>query len=98
MEETTTCCMTAVAPGSGLRAPTLVPVLCLLALSFPVSCSSIVHQSLLERASQFKRIAAVETVAVVLTGKGEKTRAGGGLPPGTTEHADLAAAVDMLLG
>lgn len=47
-------------------APTLVPVLCLLALSFPVSCSSIVHQSLLERASQFKRIAAVESVAVVL--------------------------------
>ena len=35
---------------------------------------------------------------LVLTGKGEKTRAGGGLPPGTTEHADLAAAVDMLLG
>ena len=39
-----------------------------------------------------------ETVGVVLTGKGEKTRAGGGLPPGTTEHADLAAAVDVLLG
>ena len=35
---------------------------------------------------------------LVLTGKGEKTRAGGGLPPGTTEHADLAAAVDTLLG
>jgi PST family polysaccharide transporter len=47
-------------------APTLVPVLCLMALSFPVACSSIVHQSLLERASQFKRIAAVESVAVVL--------------------------------
>lgn len=46
--------------------PSLVPVLCLLALSFPVSCSSIVHQSLLERASQFKRIAAVESVAVVV--------------------------------
>ena len=35
---------------------------------------------------------------LVLTGKGENTRAGGGLPPGTTEHADLAAAVDTLLG
>jgi D-glycero-D-manno-heptose 1,7-bisphosphate phosphatase len=34
---------------------------------------------------------------LVLTGKGEKTRAAGGLPPGTTEHADLAAAVDVLL-
>jgi len=46
--------------------PALVPVLCLLALSFPLNCSSIVHQALLERASQFKRIAAIESVAVVL--------------------------------
>jgi len=37
------------------------------------------------------------TPMLVLTGKGEKTRATGGLPPGTTEHADLAAAVDVLL-
>jgi D-glycero-D-manno-heptose 1,7-bisphosphate phosphatase len=34
---------------------------------------------------------------LVLTGKGEKTRAKGGLPPGTTIFADLAAAVDHLL-
>jgi PST family polysaccharide transporter len=46
--------------------PALIPVLCLLALSFPLNCSSIVHQSLLERASQFKRIAAIESIAVVL--------------------------------
>jgi len=46
--------------------PALVPVLCLLALSFPLGCYSIVHQSLLERASQFKKIAAIESVAVVL--------------------------------
>jgi D-glycero-D-manno-heptose 1,7-bisphosphate phosphatase len=37
------------------------------------------------------------TPHLVLTGKGEKTRATGGLPPGTTIHADLAAAVDHLL-
>jgi D-glycero-D-manno-heptose 1,7-bisphosphate phosphatase len=37
------------------------------------------------------------TPMLVLTGKGEETRATGGLPPGTTEHADLAAAVDVLL-
>jgi len=34
---------------------------------------------------------------LVLTGKGEKTRDKGGLPPGTTMHADLAAVVDHLL-
>lgn len=34
---------------------------------------------------------------LVLTGKGEATRNRGGLPPGTTIHADLAAAVDALL-
>ncbi len=34
---------------------------------------------------------------LVLTGKGEKTLAKGGLPPGTTIYADLAAAVDHLL-
>jgi len=34
---------------------------------------------------------------LVLTGKGEKTRAKGGLPPGTRVFADLAAAVDHLL-
>jgi D-glycero-D-manno-heptose 1,7-bisphosphate phosphatase len=37
------------------------------------------------------------TPYLVLTGKGEKTHAKGGLPPGTTVHADLAAVVDQLL-
>ncbi|PUA20870.1 D-glycero-beta-D-manno-heptose 1,7-bisphosphate 7-phosphatase [Glaciimonas sp. PCH181] len=34
---------------------------------------------------------------LVLTGKGEQTRAKGGLPPGTMVFPDLAAAVDFLL-
>ncbi|MGE5652111.1 MAG: D-glycero-beta-D-manno-heptose 1,7-bisphosphate 7-phosphatase [Bacillota bacterium] len=37
------------------------------------------------------------TPYLVRTGKGEKTLAKGGLPPGTTVHADLAAFVDHLL-
>lgn len=37
------------------------------------------------------------TPYLVLTGKGEKTQAKGGLPPGTTVHRDLAAVVDELL-
>lgn len=35
---------------------------------------------------------------MVLTGKGEKTLAAGGLPEGTTVVADLAAAVEVVLG
>ena len=35
---------------------------------------------------------------LVRTGKGEKTKAEGGLPDGTLEFADLAAAVDHILG
>lgn len=34
---------------------------------------------------------------LVLTGKGKKTEATGGLPPGTAIHADLAGMVDKLL-
>ncbi|GGC78912.1 D-glycero-beta-D-manno-heptose 1,7-bisphosphate 7-phosphatase [Undibacterium terreum] len=34
---------------------------------------------------------------LVLTGKGKKTQATGGLPPGTLIHADLAGMVDKLL-
>jgi D-glycero-D-manno-heptose 1,7-bisphosphate phosphatase len=34
----------------------------------------------------------------VHTGKGEKTAQAGGLPAGTLEFADLAAAVDHILG
>lgn len=37
------------------------------------------------------------TPYLVLTGKGEKTLAKGGLPPGTTVYQDLAAVVDHLL-
>jgi len=37
------------------------------------------------------------TPHLVLTGKGEKTYQRGGLPPGTTIHANLAAVVDHLL-
>ena len=37
------------------------------------------------------------TPYLVLTGKGEKTRDKGGLPPGTTIFPDLAAVVDHLL-
>ena len=37
------------------------------------------------------------TPYLVLTGKGEKTRAKGGLPPGTMVFPDLAAVVDHLL-
>lgn len=37
------------------------------------------------------------TPYLVLTGKGEKTQAKGGLPPGTTVHTNLAAVVDHIL-
>lgn len=37
------------------------------------------------------------TPYLVRTGKGERTLAKGGLPPGTTVHADLAAVVNHLL-
>jgi D-glycero-D-manno-heptose 1,7-bisphosphate phosphatase len=37
------------------------------------------------------------TPYLVLTGKGEKTRAKGGLPPGTTVFPNLATAVDQIL-
>jgi D-glycero-D-manno-heptose 1,7-bisphosphate phosphatase len=37
------------------------------------------------------------TPYLVLTGKGQKTRSMGGLPPGTTIHSDLAAMVEHLL-
>jgi D-glycero-D-manno-heptose 1,7-bisphosphate phosphatase len=37
------------------------------------------------------------TPYLVSTGKGDKTRAKGGLPPGTTIHTDLSAVVDHLL-
>lgn len=42
------------------NAPSLVPVLLLLALSFPIASSASVHQALLERESEFRRVAGVE--------------------------------------
>ena len=36
-------------------------------------------------------------VFLVLTGKGEKTREKGGLPPGTLIYPDLARVVDFIL-
>lgn len=42
------------------NAPSLVPVLLLLALSFPIASSTSVHQALLERESEFRRVAGVE--------------------------------------
>ena len=35
---------------------------------------------------------------LVLTGKGRKTQKEGGLPEGTTVHADLAEAVEHIVG
>jgi len=46
--------------------PRLVVLLALLAITFPVNCSSIVHQSLLERASEFKTVAGIEGLSVAL--------------------------------
>jgi len=48
------------------EAPGLNGVLSLLAISFPITCASIVHQSLLERNMQFRKLAAFESIAVVL--------------------------------
>lgn len=43
----------------------LAPVLCLLALSFPITSASAVHQALLERRSGFKTLARIELVSAV---------------------------------
>lgn len=45
------------------RTPALTPVLCLLALVFPVTSSGAVHQALLERESRFRVLARVEIVS-----------------------------------
>jgi len=46
--------------------PSLVMLLTVLAISFPVNCSSIVHQALLERASEFKTVAGIEGLSVAM--------------------------------
>ena len=48
------------------REPELAPVLCLLALIFPLSSLGVVRQALLERESRFALIAAVEIAAAVV--------------------------------
>ena len=42
------------------NAKTLIPILCLLACTFLVSSSTVVHQAILERTSQFRRLALIE--------------------------------------
>ena len=48
------------------RIERLTPVLCLLAVVFPITSASAVHQSLLERSSGFKTLARVEMVSAVV--------------------------------
>ena len=48
------------------KTPTLVGVLCSLAIAFPLSSSSAVHQALLERHSQFKRLALIDVTCAIL--------------------------------
>jgi O-antigen/teichoic acid export membrane protein len=48
------------------RIDALVPVLCLLALAFPLASSGIVHQALMERNSKFREIALIEGCAVTV--------------------------------
>lgn len=47
------------------RTERLAPVLCLLALAFPVTSASAVHQALLERRSGFRTLARVELVSAL---------------------------------
>ena len=49
-----------------LDAPRLSPLLMLLAITFPMSGASIVHQAMLERASRFAVIARIEILSLVL--------------------------------
>ncbi|HEY9106922.1 MAG TPA: lipopolysaccharide biosynthesis protein [Roseateles sp.] len=46
------------------RIDALVPVLCLLALAFPLASGGIVHQALMERHSKFREVALIEGSAV----------------------------------
>lgn len=54
-------CSTLIA--DSFRTPALTPLLCILALVFPVTSSGAVHQALLERESHFRVLARIEIVA-----------------------------------
>jgi O-antigen/teichoic acid export membrane protein len=60
--------LTAVSPFLAVyfRIDRLAPVLCLLAVVFPITSASAVHQSLLERASGFKTLARIEIVSALI--------------------------------
>lgn len=60
--------LTAVSPFLAVyfRIDRLAPVLCLLAVVFPITSASAVHQSLLERGSGFKTLARIEIVSAVV--------------------------------
>jgi O-antigen/teichoic acid export membrane protein len=49
------------------KSPALVGVLCSLAIAFPLSSSSAVHQALLERQSHFKRLAFIDITCAILS-------------------------------
>ncbi|HZG21279.1 MAG TPA: lipopolysaccharide biosynthesis protein [Herbaspirillum sp.] len=59
----------AVAPGMSatFSEPRLTQVLWVLAITFPVAASSMVHQALLERVSRFRLIAGIESAASLLS-------------------------------
>jgi PST family polysaccharide transporter len=46
--------------------PKLIPLLSLLSINFPLSCSAATHAALMERNSQFRRLAAIEIGAAVV--------------------------------
>jgi len=48
------------------RIDRLAPVLCLLSIVFPITSASAVHQSLLERRSEFKTLARIDIVSAVV--------------------------------
>ena len=48
------------------KQPQLIPILCSLAIVFPISSSASSHQSLLERNSEFKKLAIIEIISSTL--------------------------------
>lgn len=51
---------------AGFKTPALQPVLCVLALVFPITSSASVHLALLERDSVFKKVARIEISATLI--------------------------------
>lgn len=49
------------------KTPTLVGVLCSLVITFPLSSTSAVHQALLERHSQFRRLALIDVTCAIVS-------------------------------